>query len=333
MCTNFKYPTAKDGTACVGRTMEFPNEIPWQIGIAASDMKGDCTLVPNGKTWQAKYGVIGMSAFNNPQWYADGTNTAGLSGHLLYMPDHATYHDPKGDGTDIGILDLIAFVLGTCASVAEAKAAALTVNVVNVNPKEIPIPLPVHLILHDKDSCAVVEFHPEGPIASDNPVQVATNSPYLDWHLTNICNYLSFSPENPPPITVGDTKFAAFAQGQGFRGLPGDSTSPSRFIRVLTDVRFSPQPGDQKDAELQTIRVLHGYDISTGSIAEPSPTGGGDIPELTMWSTVCNLTGSRYLYNTYADPQWYVIDLATTDFTKSRSVAFADSGGPMPITV
>ena len=332
MCTNFKYPTAKDGTSCIGRTMEFPNEIPWQIGVAASDLKGQCTLVPNGKTWQAKYGVIGMSGFNNPQWYADGMNNAGLSAHLLYMPDHATYYAPKGDGSDIGILDLIAFVLGTCSTVAEAKAAALSVNVVDVNPKEIPVPLPLHLVIHDKDSCAVVEFHPEGPRATDNPVQVATNSPYIEWHLTNVCNYLSLSPDNPAAITIGGTKFAPFAQGQGFRGIPGDGTSPSRFIRVLTDVRFAPAPANEQDAELQAIRVLHGIEISTGSIMEPA-LGGGLTQELTIWSTVSNLTGNRYLYNTYDDPQWFVIDLATTDFTKSRSVAFSHSGGPTPLTV
>lgn len=332
MCTNFKYPTAEDGTSCVGRTMEFPNEIPWQIAVAARDLKDECTLVPNGKTWQAKYGIVGMSAFNNAQWYADGMNNAGLSAHLLYMPDHATYYAPKGDGSDIGILDLIAFVLGTCSTVAEAKAAALSVNVVNVEPKQVPVPLPLHLVIHDKDSCAVVEFHPEGPRATDNPVQVATNSPYIEWHLTNVCNYLSLSPDNPAAITIGGTKFAPFAQGQGFRGIPGDGTSPSRFIRVLTDVRFAPAPANQQDAELQAIRVLHGFDISTGSIMEPA-MGGGLTQELTIWSTVCNITGNRYLYNTYDDPQWFVIDLATTDFSTSRSVAFTHSGGPMPLTV
>jgi len=332
MCTNFKYPTATDGTACVGRTMEFPNEIPWQLAVAASDLKGQCTLVPNGKTWQATYGVIGMSAFDNPQWYADGMNTQGLSAHLLYMPEHATYYAPKGDGSDIGILDLIAFVLGTCSTMAEAKAAAMSVNVVDVYPQQIPIKLPIHLILHDKDSCAVVEFHPEGPRVTDNPVQVATNSPYIEWHLTNVCNYLSLSPDNPAAITIGGMQFAPFAQGQGFRGIPGDGTSPSRFIRVLTDVRFAPSPTNQQDAELQTIRVLHGFDISTGSIKEPATTGGL-TQELTIWSTVSNITGNRYLYNTYDDPQWFVIDLATTDFSTSRSVAFSHSGGPTPLTV
>ncbi len=332
MCTNFKYPTAKDGTVCVGRTMEFPNEIPWDLGVAASDHKGQSMVVPNGKTWQAKYGVVGMSGFNNPQWFADGMNTAGLSAHLLYMPDHATYYDPKGDGSDIGILDVIAFVLGTCSTLDEAKAAIMTCNVVNVNPKELPIPLPVHVILHDKNSCVVAEFHPEGVKVSDNPVQVATNAPYIDWHLTNVSNYLSFSPNNPAPITIDGTTFAPFAQGQGFRGLPGDGTSPSRFIRVLTNVRFAPQPSDQNDAEVQSIRVLHGFDIVPGTIMEPA-LPSGTTPELTIWSIVANLTGQRYLYNTYTETQWYAIDLASTDFTTSRSVAFAQSAGIATLSV
>ncbi len=333
MCTNFAYPPAKDGTVCIGRTMEFPNEIPWQLAVAARDLKGECTLVPHGKTWQAAYGVVGMSAFDNPQWFADGMNTQGLSAHLLYMPDHATYYAPKGDGSDMGILDMIAFLLGTCSTVAEAKTAAATCNVVDVAPKQIPIPLPLHIVLHDADSSAVVEFHPDGMRIVDNPVRVATNSPYLDWHLTNVANYLNLSPVNPAAVEINGTTFAPFAQGQGFRGIPGDGTSPSRFIRVLTNVRFAPQPASSQDAELQSIRVLHGFDIVPGTVMEAAPAGGGVIPELTIWSTVCNLSGNRYLYNTYADPQWFAIDLAATDFTTSRSVAFAQGGGIAPITI
>jgi hypothetical protein len=34
-----------------------------------------------------------------------------------------------------------------------------------------------------------------------------------------------------------------------------------------------------------------------------------------------------------SDTQWFAIDLATTDFTTSRSVAFATSGGVSALTV
>lgn len=332
MCTNFAYPAAQDGTVCIGRTMEFPNEIPWEIAVAASDMRGESTLVPGGKTWQASYGVVGMSAFGNHQWFADAMNTQGLSAHMLYMPGHCSYYEAKGDGSDIGILDLTAFVLGTSATLDEAVQAALSVNVVNKAPAQIPIALPLHLVLHDAHNCYVVEFHPDGPRATGNPTRVATNSPYIDWHLTNVANYLGLSPDNPAPVTINGTEFAAFAQGQGFRGIPGDGTSPSRFIRALTNVRFAPPPKDAVDAELQAIRVLHGFDIVPGTVMEPG-LQGGMIPELTIWSVVCNLTDGRYLYNPLDTTQWYAIDLGQTDFTTSRSVAFAHSGGIAGITV
>ena len=331
MCTNFKYPTAGDGTVCVGRTMEFPAGLPWQFAVLAADHAGQTAVVPNGKAWKAQYGVVGFSAFNNPQWFADGMNSAGLSAHALYMPAHCTYYEPKADGSDIGALDVIAFVLGTCKTTSEAKAALGTINVVNKVPAQVPIPLPLHFIIHDKDSCVVAEFHPEGMRVLDNPVQVATNSPYLEWHLTNVANYLSLSPENPAPVTIGGTTFAAFAQGQGFRGLPADGTSPSRFIRALTAVRFASTPADRDAAELGTIRTLHGFDIVSGNVEEASAKG--DVPELTLWSTVSDLTAGRYLVNVYADPQWYAIDLASTDFSTSRSQSLPTAASLTALTI
>ena len=83
MCTNFKYPTATDGTVCVGRTMEFPNLLPWDLAVLAAHASHQSQIVPNGKNWQSTYGVVGFSGFSNPQWFADGMNSVGLSAHAL----------------------------------------------------------------------------------------------------------------------------------------------------------------------------------------------------------------------------------------------------------
>lgn len=331
MCTNFKHPAAADGTVCVGRTMEFPDVLPWELAVVASDHTGASEASAKAKTWTATHGVIGMSAFSTPQWMADAMNTAGLSAHALYMPGHCTYQQPRNDGTDIGALELIAFVLGTSATTAEARAALATCNVVAYTPKQIPVELPLHVIFHDKESCIVAEFHPEGMRVLDNPVQVATNAPYLEWHLTNVGNYLGLSPENPSAIEIGGTTFTAPGQGQGFRGLPADGTPPSRFIRALAAVRFASQPTDGKHAVMDTIRILHGFDIVPGTIIEEF--GGKQIPELTMWSTVCNLSDSTYLYNTIDDPLWYELDLDSIDFSTSRSAPFTTNGWLTPTTI
>lgn len=331
MCTNFKHPAAADGTVCVGRTMEFPDVLPWELGVLASDHAGASAASTKARTWTATHGVVGMSAFSQPQWMADGMNTAGLSGHLLYMPGHCTYQAPKNDGSDIGALELLAFVLGTCATTAEARAALATCNVVDFQPQQIPVPLPLHAIIHDAQSCIVAEFHPEGMRVLDNPVQVATNSPYLEWHLTNVANYLGITATNPSALEIGGATFTSPGQGQGFRGLPADGNSPSRFIRALATVRFATPPADARHAVMDTIRILHGFDIVPGTIIEEF--GGKQIPELTMWSTVCNLTGSTYLYNTIDDPLWYEIDLGKIDFSTSRNAAFTTSGWFAPATI
>lgn len=46
-----------------------------------------------------------------------------------------------------------------------------------------------------------------------------------------------------------------------------------------------------------------------------------------MWSTVSDLTANRYLVDVYADPQWFAIDLTTTDFSTSRVFALPSAGG------
>jgi choloylglycine hydrolase len=330
MCTNFKHQPAADGSVAVGRTMEFPDVLPWQLGVVASDFAGRSESVSDGKAWTATYGVVGIGAFR-PQWLADGTNAAGLSGHLLYMPGHATYAAPRNDGSDIGILEVLGFLLGTCATLAEAKAAMASCNVVDYTPEEVPVPLPLHVILHDRDGCAVVEFHPDGMVITDNPVQVATNAPYIDWHLTNVSNYLTQTPTLPAPVEIGGTTFAPLGQGSGFAGLPADGNSPSRFVRVLADVRFAKQPADEKALLMDCVRILHNFDIVPGTVIEDTPAG--QMPELTMWSTVCNLTGHHYLINTLNDPLWYSIDLASTDYSTSRLVAFPSGGAFTSLSV
>jgi choloylglycine hydrolase len=311
--------------------MEFPDVLPWQLSVIASDYAGASEAVAKGKTWSATYGVVGIGGFK-PQWIADGTNSVGLSGHLLYMPGHATYAAPRNDESDMGLLESLAFVLGTCSTVAEAKAAYASLNIVDFIPPQVPVKLPMHAIIHDKDSCAVIEFQPDGMVISDNPVQVATNAPFLDWHLTNVSNYLTQTPTLPSPVSIGGTTFAPLGQGSGFNGLPGDGNSPSRFIRVLADVRFAQQPKDEKALLMDCVRILHNFDIVPGTIMEPSPAGGV-TPELTLWSTVSNLTGNQYLVNTVNDPLWYSIDLAKTDFTSTRFTSFPNNGSFTNFTV
>lgn len=336
MCTNFVMKKAKDGTVVVGRSMEFPALIPWSVSVLPPGYAGKGTTPQAGgasKTWVAKYGVVGICGLGNPQFIDDGMNTAGLSAHGLYMPNgYCPYADFKGDGSDLGEMDIIAFLLGTCGSLDEVRQAAESVSVWGADPG-IGFAPPLHILVHSATGSLAIEYHHEGVRVVDNPIGIGTNSPYLDWHLTNLNNYVGLSADVPEPVTVEGHTFAQFGQGSGLRGLPGDYSSPSRFVRAAALVALSTQPEDSAAAELQTMHVLNSFDIPAGIISEQGPDGKS-VHEVTDWITLSNLTDGRYAYRTINDPRLYSIALADVDFSKGARVVPFESNPPLvPVEV
>jgi hypothetical protein len=79
----------------------------------------------------------------------------------------------------------------------------------------------------------VIEPLNKGLKIYDNPLGVVTNAPTFDWHMTNLRNYINLSATNVPAVDMGGITLAQFGQGSGLRGLPGDFTPPSRFVRAV----------------------------------------------------------------------------------------------------
>lgn len=322
MCFNFKTKTAKDGTVVVGRSLEFPTAMPTALAALPSDNAGTASVPAGaapGMSWTAKYGIVGIAAFGKPDLLVDGMNTAGVSAHFLYMPGgYCTYQEPKGDGTDLSELDLINFILGTCGSIADVKAALESVNIIGLDPGMGFVP-PIHCLVHDESASIAIEFHPEGHRIVDNPTSIGTNSPFLEWHLENLNNYVGMSQVNQGPQEIGGVTLSSFGQGEGLKGLPGDYTPPARFVRAFVLRNLADQPIDGPDAERMTLHLLNAFDIVPGTIQEPSPAGGL-FDEVTVWDSISNLTQKRYAYRTISNPNAYVINLDSVDFSKPARV-------------
>jgi len=334
MCMTFKLPAAKDGAVIAGRSMEFPMGMPTALAVLPSDFAGSADVGDGvaGTEWRARYGVVGMGVFGRADWLVDGVNTAGVSAHLLYMPGgYCTYRTPRGDGSDLAQVNLIAYILGTCTSVDEVKAAVAGVNIVGLDPGMGFVP-PVHCLVHDTHGSIAIEFHPDETRVTDNPVSVATNAPFLDWHLTNLGNYVGVSAENPPGETVGGLRLAPLGQGVGFRGVPSDYSPAARFVRLFTFLRLIDQADDADEAELLALHVLNAFDIPAGLIDEQM--GGNLVPEVTVWDAVVNLSTPRYAYRTVSSPETYVVDLAHVDFTtpaRQRELNWTGSFTPIAV--
>ncbi len=334
MCTNIRMKKAKDGSVVVGRSLEFPTLMPTALAVLPKDYQGvghDNAGSP-GKVWTAMHGVVGMCGFGNPQWLLDGMNDAGVSAHLHYMPGYCEYQPFAGKGADLSEVDLIAFLLGTCGSIAEVKVAMAGVNVWGFDPGMGFAP-PIHCLMHAADGSVAIEFHANGWRIVDNPTGVGTNAPYLDWHLTNLDSYVGLSNMNPQALEVEGVTFRPLGQGTGLMGLPGDLTPPGRFVRAAAMVHLADQPANGAEAEQFTVHVLNTFDLVPGVIKE-SFGNAGVVDEVTVWDTIANLTGLRYAYRTVTNPQWFVVDLATTDLTKPARVQELQWCGDFtPITI
>lgn len=332
MCTNFTCRPAQDGTVVVGRSMEFPPGVPWNLAVVPADHAGTATLdAAHALTWTATHGIVGVSAFGRTEWILDGLNTAGLSGHTLYMDGgFCLYADIAGSHC-LSEVDVLTYLLGTCATLAEVRQAIADVAICGVDPGLGFVP-PVHYLLHDATGSLAIELHEGGEArVVDNPWGAGTNSPYLDWHLVNVRNYVGLTGTNPDAVRVDGVDIAPLGQGQGLKALPGSYTPPDRFVRAAVFTQLANQAADGAEAEQLAAHILNTFDIVPGVVREHTPAGASY--EQTDWATISNLTQGRYAYRSFEDQRWYVIDLHATDFSSARTAALSTATAFTPATI
>ena len=132
---------------------------------------------------------------------------------------------------------------------------------------------PLHWSVVDRTGGAIViEYTEDGRKIFENEVGVMTNSPTYDWHQTNLNNYINIQNRGFPAkhYTRHNENFTVkpVSLGTGFLGLPGDFTSPSRFIRTAAMVRFSGDARDAKKGVLKALHILNSVDITQGNLLE-----------------------------------------------------------------
>ena len=100
----------------------------------------------------------------------------------------------------------------------------------------------------------------------DNPTGVMTNAPPFDWHLAHLGQYLNLSVTEHKPRTLGTLTLDPPSSGAGSVGLPGDMTSPSRFLRAFLFSYSAPKEPTSGDAMRLAFHILNNFDIVPGVI-------------------------------------------------------------------
>lgn len=326
-CTGIQLK-AKDGSIINGRTVEFGMDLQLRGLLIPRNyaLKGTLPDGTTGLTYHSKYAAIGGGMFGESA-IADGMNEKGLSIGAFYFPDYAGYAPVTAANKNKALspTEFSNWILTQFATVDEVKQGIKSVVIVPTTPKGWPVLPPFHYVVYDKSGKSIVIEPIKGELkVFDNPLGVLTNSPSFDWHMTNLANYINLSPINAPPITVDGYKLQQFGEGSGMRGLPGDFTPPSRFVRAAF---FSSTaiPSDNADKTVfQAFHILNQFDIPMGSVrAIENKTA---VPEYTLATTVRDPNNLKYYFKTYNDQTIKMINLNSFDLNAKEIKTFAMDG-------
>ncbi len=321
MCTSFRL-TAEDKSVVVGRSYESHEVLDAKITMIPRGFRG-ASIGPNnteGKTWTSKYGVVGVDAFGIAEMMSDGMNEKGLYAGLQLMPGFCEYtpSDQAISEKSMVVCHVAAYVLGTSATVGEACEAMNEVTLWSDVPHHNPLAPPMHITLHDKSGdSAVLEWRQGEMIVHENPIGVVCDAPYFDWHVDNLRNYLNLSTLNPNSSTINGVEVKAMWQGAGMQGLPGDWSSPSRFVRTTSYISHLRPIATGKELEKSAFHLLNAFDIPKGLIRGDEQVANDAF---TPWSSMSNLTDLRYAIRTYGNSVPHLVDLKNVDFDRSEPV-------------
>ena len=324
---------AQNTSACTGITLKTSNgstvtarTIEW----AATDMNSLYVVVPRGYTSQSltpdgatgmrfktKYGYVGL-AVEQSEFVTEGLNEKGLSAGLFYFPEYGEYESyNRGNATkSIADLQLVAYILGTCATVDDVKNA---VNEIKIHPID-PRASTIHWRFTEQSGRQIVlEIIDQKCIFYENELGVLTNSPSLDWHLTNLNNYINLNSGKISERKLGSLDMKAIGGGTGLLGLPGDFTPPSRFIRAAFFQCSAPIKDKAEDTVIQAFHILNNFDIPVGSQYAPGEQQP-DIPSATQYTAASDLVGKKIYWRTMHNSNIRCIDLSAIDFGKAKFV-------------
>ena len=267
---------------------------------------------------KSHYAMIGMAyVVDNYPLYYDATNEMGLSMAGLNFPGNAEYKEKVPGKDNIAPFELIPWVLGRCATVAEARIVLARMNLTNLHFSEALPLTPLHWMIADRESVIVLEVVREGMRIYDNPVGVLTNNPPFDYQLLHLCDYMNLSAEPAESRLAKGMELAAYSQGMGAIGLPGDLSSASRFVKAAFTKLNSVSGTSEEESVSQFFHILGAVEQQRGCVHM-----GEEKYEITLYSSCCNTDLGLYYYTTYENRQITAVDLHRENLSGAELVSY-----------
>ncbi len=355
-CSDFMLPFEKGKAPVIsGRTMDFTDSFNTMIvkvpqgqsfvsGAPGEDGKGQ------GLKWDTKYGYVTVSVIHKgldlkklglpvqEMPVSDGLNTEGLSAAALWL-SYTTF--PKVEAGDCAnCMDanlLISYLLGTCRSTGEVVKTLGKIQVwVQPILKDVDR---FHLSVHDKDGKSIVVEYVKGKQnIYNNDLAVLTNDPPYDWQSINynylygnlqpkdlpVDKYVEFERQPNGVLQAAHHGWQAEVLGSGMYGMPGDSTPPSRFVRMAALRKSFPTQYDSMTGVQYALQLLGRVAVNEREVIED--TSNESSPSL--WWVVRDHSERVLYYAMRLNHELKAVDLKKLDMSKGSGItSFTISDG------
>ncbi len=307
--------TAIFGYGCFGRTLDLEYSYNETVTVTPRRFALDFRFE---KPIFSHYAIIGMATVANgyPLYY-DAMNEKGLCIAGLNFPHSTVYSQKKEGETNIASFELIPFILAQCKSVREARGVLREMNICDESFSEEYRATPLHWMVADSSEAIVVEAVSDGVHIYENKVGVLTNEPPFPYQLARISEYIGLSGAEPPQSLFEKKGIIPSGRGLGAVGLPGDFSSPSRFVRaafVLENADFGL--GDDENAN-QFFRVLGTVEVPRGCVRLEN---GKNV--ITHYTSCMNMSRGIYYYKTYGNCRISAVSMNSEDLYGKALVSY-----------
>ncbi len=299
-----------------GRNMDYDRSFGEQVVIAP---RGFPFTFSCEEPCSQHYAMLGMaSVMDGYPLYADAVNEKGLCMAGLRFRGNAVYAREREKGCyNVSAFELIPWVLSRCATVEEARTILEQTNLVAI-PFRSDIPIAcLHWMIADACGALVLETAEDGVRLYENPVGVLTNNPPFPFHLDHLRQYLGLTNTTPRTDFSSALSLEACSLGLGAYGLPGDYSSPSRFVKAafLRSCLFGSADASENVADMFHL------------LSAVAPIGRSVLTEqgrahMTTYSCCMDAKHGIYYYNTYYNHQITAVNLHAVNLDDRRLAIF-----------
>ncbi len=298
MCTAITFSAAHP---YFGRNLDLEYTYDEHVTVTPRSFSFSYRHLPTVRTHAA---MIGMATVvgGYPLYY-DAMNEHGLCMAGLNFVGNASYQSFDDRKINLETFELIPYLLGQFQTVKAVKAA---MNGIRLLGNSFRADLPssaLHWLIADRTESIVLECDRDGLHLYDAPIGVLTNNPPFPFQMSNLAAYRGLSAADPQNSFCDALDLPLNSRGMGALGLPGDLSSPSRFVRAAFVKWNSVRPADPTEAIGQFFHILSSVEQQEGCVRV------GNAHERTQYSSCCDMDTGIYYYRTYANSQICGVDL------------------------